>query len=410
MPPEQAKGDLAALSPAADVFALGGILYEILAGRHPHAGYDAETALQRVRGGRWDFLAHACPGVPRPLTAIVGCAMAVDPAARYASAVEMAEEVRRYIAGDAVRVDRETWIDLASRWCRRHRTLTISVGGATLTLMLASLIFGHQIRQAHQAERLAHQETQAAYQETLEQLEQSRRFVDGWLIDSSGSLEFQPAWQPTRPDLIEQAIERYQDLLADDRHLATENHAFEPDVKARLDLERAKLHLRLADLQRIKQVPAEAHRQYQAAAEVLRADRDSRGLDPALRNAIRLQAIQAAIGELLLGNVEPDSLERDRRWLRARLREAGVASDRQPAAAKPPAVYDLVACLARLHWASGQAAAESPAARESPLHKQRRAHAKAAVDWSAWLVRSRGTPADHRLWQTALTQWTRGQE
>src|SRR5262249_44069320 len=49
MPPEQAEGDLRALGPAADVYALGAILYEILAGRMPYQGANSLEILEQVR-------------------------------------------------------------------------------------------------------------------------------------------------------------------------------------------------------------------------------------------------------------------------------------------------------------------------------------------------------------------------
>ncbi|MFG0255624.1 MAG: serine/threonine protein kinase, partial [Rhodopirellula sp. JB053] len=145
MSPEQALGNIDSLTQTSDVYSLGVMLYEILVGRHPFKGLDVDTVLKRVRTGEWLPAKQVRRDVPRALSAICEKAMALSPSDRYETAEMLAEDVHRYLAGDAVHADHENWLDRASRWCRRHRTIALCVAVTTLLLLVAASIFGYHI-------------------------------------------------------------------------------------------------------------------------------------------------------------------------------------------------------------------------------------------------------------------------
>ena len=112
MPPEQADGNSDARS---DVFGLGAILYEILTACSPHAwpeGFRPADWLQMVRDAKFPRPRSARPQVPRGLEAVCVKALARDPKERYASAAELAQDVRRHLAGQPV----AALTNSASRW------------------------------------------------------------------------------------------------------------------------------------------------------------------------------------------------------------------------------------------------------------------------------------------------------
>ena len=84
-----------------DVYALGVILYELLCGRRPYGG-DDRTVVQEIRAGVPRLPVEIDPSVPEPLQAVALTAMERDPAKRYQSAMDMAADLRRYLAGHAV--------------------------------------------------------------------------------------------------------------------------------------------------------------------------------------------------------------------------------------------------------------------------------------------------------------------
>jgi len=130
MPPEQALG--ARVNHQSDVYGLGAILYEILTGRRPFEGSETRELLRRVVVEVPVRPRELVAATPRALEAICLKALAKEPADRYASATELADEVRRYLADEPVRACRESVAERAGRWMRRHKTW---VSGAAILLL-----------------------------------------------------------------------------------------------------------------------------------------------------------------------------------------------------------------------------------------------------------------------------------
>ena len=135
MPPEVAAG--AAATRAADVYGLGGVLYQVLTGKAPYQGDSAENVLRQVATTDPRPVRGLNPVAPAALAAVCRRALARDPAARYPSADAFATDVRRYLADEPVSAYREPWTARAARWGRRHRT-----GVAAAAVLLAATAVG----------------------------------------------------------------------------------------------------------------------------------------------------------------------------------------------------------------------------------------------------------------------------
>jgi WD40 repeat protein/tRNA A-37 threonylcarbamoyl transferase component Bud32 len=129
MPPEQARGERA--DQQSDVYAIGAILYQVLAGRPPHVGSDLETLLDRVKNAPVEKLP---PEVPRDLAAIVERALARDRATRYPSAAELASDLRRFMNGQLVLAHHYTRRQRLARFVSRNRG-AVAVAAAALAIV-----------------------------------------------------------------------------------------------------------------------------------------------------------------------------------------------------------------------------------------------------------------------------------
>ncbi len=133
MPPEQARGEV--VDERADVYAIGAILYHLLGGVRPYAeALRAEFVLQRVIAGPPRPLTELAPELPAELIAVVARATAHRPEDRYPTARGLADDLRRYTAGQLVGAHRYTVRELAARWVRRNRALVATAAAALVGL------------------------------------------------------------------------------------------------------------------------------------------------------------------------------------------------------------------------------------------------------------------------------------
>src|SRR5262249_24687714 len=136
MPPEQAAGD--AVDQRADVYALGAILYHVLAGHAPYRGVTTEQVIAQLRAGP----PPPAKG-PAVLTSILAKAMARDREGRYADAFALVEELKRVQTGQLGYLHEYSLSQLSWRWLRRRRGILIP-GALLLAGMIALSILEYR--------------------------------------------------------------------------------------------------------------------------------------------------------------------------------------------------------------------------------------------------------------------------
>ena len=231
MAPEQAEGKIKEITAAADIYALGAILFEMLTGRPPFLGATPLETLMQVR-----FKDPVPPRqlqsmVPRDLETICLKCLHKDPAKRYPSADSLADDLRRFLQGVPIWARQVSSVERLWHWCRRQPAVASLAG--LLTLVMASgipILIGLWLRAAAHAERAENEFRRA--EENL--LEARRAVIKHFTIFSEMELSAEPGTHAVQKRLLEAALEYFQQFLR--------QHADDPDLQSEL----AAAHCRVA--------------------------------------------------------------------------------------------------------------------------------------------------------------------
>jgi serine/threonine protein kinase len=215
--PEQVMGE--PIGTTSDVYSLGVVLYELLAGRSPYGGEEQlSTAAIAALAGR---ICREEP--PRPsslvpgaklegdLDAIVGKALRKEPSARFGSAAALADDLRRHLDGFPVLARKGSRLYSAGKFVRRHR---IALGAAVLLFATLSLT---AVSSWRQASRLAEERDRVVAAERLtREKEESARQVTKFLVEilQEADPEKNQGREPSLREVLDRGAERVSAELA----------------------------------------------------------------------------------------------------------------------------------------------------------------------------------------------------
>ncbi len=145
--PEMIDRKLAGIGPATDVYGLGGILYQCLAGRPPFVGESNTEILSRVLQRDVAPIRWWVPQVPRDLQTICHRCLEKNPARRFSSVADLRADLERFLAGKPIVSRGISRSERIARWCRRHPWPVAVIGVLTIA---AALVVALTVRQQQQ--------------------------------------------------------------------------------------------------------------------------------------------------------------------------------------------------------------------------------------------------------------------
>jgi tRNA A-37 threonylcarbamoyl transferase component Bud32 len=176
MSPEQARGEAHAVDKRGDVYSLGVVLYQLLTGELPFRGTQ-RMLLHQVLHDEPRAPRSLNDHIPRDLETICLKAMAKEPGRRYATARELANDLRHWLIGESIRARPVGRVERALRWAKR-RPAAAGMLAASGTAMLAcvglivGLIYNSQLSSAYDSEAAARAEAENA--RSAEAMQRSR--------------------------------------------------------------------------------------------------------------------------------------------------------------------------------------------------------------------------------------------
>jgi serine/threonine protein kinase len=286
MAPEQTWGRPGEVGRAADVYGLGAILYECLTGRAPFQATTPLDILLQVRSEEPVPARRLVPSVPRDLDTICLKCLQKEPRRRYSCAAALAEDLRRFLAGERVQAQPEPAWERAVRWAGRRKAVA-ALAGVTAAAVLILLTLGvwhygqlrtyneelrternnaeclRELAQAKEAEALQQTgETEKQRQRAEANFRQALAAVVQMLArvsEDDDQLAHEPRMEVVRGKLLEDALRFCQDLL--------KQKAADPLARQ----ETAAIYLHMGDLQRRLGKEAAAEESYSAAIRLFQA-------------------------------------------------------------------------------------------------------------------------------------------
>lgn len=282
MAPEQADSRSQIIGPAADVYGVGAIFYELLTGRPPFRGVNVLETLEQVK--RRDPLPprQLQPAVPRDVEIICLKCLEKEQAKRYASAAALADDLERFRQNRPIQARPSGRWERGLKWARRRPALA-TLAAAILFVLFAALS-GGLVYTLHL--RAARAETERQRQQAARSYRLALEVGDRWLVRMGAQrMEAIPGTEKAQVDALKDAIRVYEELLA-------EHEQPDPDLYSRLGFALTYLGNRQMGLGRPEEAESNCRRSLELLAKLpddLRNSRDCRQ--------------QTAFARYVLGNI-----------------------------------------------------------------------------------------------------------
>lgn len=219
MSPEQASGHTRDATPSVDIYALGAVLYRLIAGRTPFEGSSTAESLHLVINGVPVPLRRLRPSCPRDLDTICLKCLEKAPSNRYQTAGDLADDLRRFLRGEPITARAATPFEQLVSWARRNPLpTTMAVGGVVMLALLAGVMAWTTYRNYRVVESIQHREMR------VQDLRGKIQYLDEVLTNScllaalSGESHWEERYRQHLPELdssINKAVEYVPDAKSE---------------------------------------------------------------------------------------------------------------------------------------------------------------------------------------------------
>ena len=220
MPPEQARGNLDEVDARSDIYAIGATLYQLLTGNPPFAAASVYETIRQVLNKEPAQPQERNPDIPQDLSTICMKCLQKSPDKRYQSALELKEELQRFLRGLPILARPIGNVERLTRWCVRN-PLIASSSATAITGVLAMLV----------TMTIAYFVTNAALLDARKSFERSKQTVDDFfIVVTQNELLQTPNTREVREVMLDKALQYYESLrlqragnLSDERTFLAES-------------------------------------------------------------------------------------------------------------------------------------------------------------------------------------------
>ncbi len=194
MAPEQARGESKQIDRRSDVYSLGAVIYEMLSGRAPFSGETMMNIVMKVIHDEPSPLRRLAPKLHRDIETIVAKAMEKERRRRYGGMAALADDIRRYLAGEMITARPAGLVRRAARIVRKSRHaivvgLVIGLITAGVSAVVTTLVTRHEAAKQRKADLLERELVLAAAEQEPVWFE---HFRDGF-----SAPQLDPVWKPS---------------------------------------------------------------------------------------------------------------------------------------------------------------------------------------------------------------------